>query len=180
MHPQVYYDYLNSIAVERCSLGRLTEARWASEVANASPFATAYPEWRETLIEIRDKQRRASRAVLAVPRRFDETNRVRRSAPNTDNLRQFPVAECNNSAATTTHSGSSPGRVLNFREWKTAPRGSRSAVLDELGPEQRKRMTAGRKLIRLMDLISRDETDDETLDRILEAVEQIVLSRDNR
>jgi 3-hydroxyacyl-CoA dehydrogenase len=38
-------------------------------------------------------------------------------------------------------------------------------------------MSTGEKLIRLMDLISRDETDDETIDRILEAVEQIVLNR---
>ena len=38
-------------------------------------------------------------------------------------------------------------------------------------------MTTGEKLIRLMDLISQDETDDETIDRILEAVEQIVLKR---
>ena len=45
--------------------------------------------------------------------------------------------------------------------------------------EQRRRMTTGEKLIRLMDLISQDETDDETIDRILEAVEQIVLSRRN-
>lgn len=56
IHPQVYYDYLNSIAVECSSLGRLTEARCASEVAIATPFATAYPEWRETFIEIRDRK----------------------------------------------------------------------------------------------------------------------------
>jgi 3-hydroxyacyl-CoA dehydrogenase len=40
-------------------------------------------------------------------------------------------------------------------------------------------MTTGEKLIRLMDLISQDETDDETIDRILEAVEQIILNRRN-
>lgn len=37
-------------------------------------------------------------------------------------------------------------------------------------------MTTGEKLIRLMDLISQDETDDETIERILEAVEDIVMS----
>jgi len=41
-------------------------------------------------------------------------------------------------------------------------------------------MTTGEKLIRLMDLISQDETDDETIDRILEAVEEIVLNRRNK
>jgi tetratricopeptide (TPR) repeat protein len=177
LHPQVYYDYLNSIAVERSSLGLLAEARCASGAAIASPFATAYPEWRETFIEIRHKQRQASRSVLAVPRRINEINSVRRSAGNTHNLMQFPIAECNNSAETTQHPAGKPGRVLNFQEWKTAPKAFGNAVLDEREPEQRERMTPGRKLIRLMDLISRDETDDETIDRILEAVEQIVLSR---
>jgi hypothetical protein len=38
-------------------------------------------------------------------------------------------------------------------------------------------MSTGEKLIRLMDLISHDETDDETIDVILEAVEAIVLGR---
>ena len=40
-------------------------------------------------------------------------------------------------------------------------------------------MTTGEKLIRLMDLISQDETDDATIDRILEAVEEIVFNRRN-
>jgi 3-hydroxyacyl-CoA dehydrogenase len=38
-------------------------------------------------------------------------------------------------------------------------------------------MTTGEKMIRLMDLISQEETDDETIDRILEAVENIVFKR---
>ena len=41
--------------------------------------------------------------------------------------------------------------------------------------EQRLRMTTVEKLIRLMDLISHDDTDDEMIDRILEAVEEIVM-----
>lgn len=38
-------------------------------------------------------------------------------------------------------------------------------------------MTIGEKLIRLMDLISHDDTDDETIDVILKAVEAIVSER---
>jgi hypothetical protein len=42
-------------------------------------------------------------------------------------------------------------------------------------------MTTGEKLIRLMDLVSQDKTDDETIDRILRAAEQIVMkSRDEK
>jgi hypothetical protein len=50
---------------------------------------------------------------------------------------------------------------------------------NEVTSEHKRRMTTGQKLIRLMDLISQDETDDETIDRILEAVEQIVSNRRN-
>ena len=88
---------------------------------------------------------------------------------------QFPLGECNSTAATTGHSVTAPARVLNFQEWKTALKGSSTAGLDEIHRKQRERITPEEKLIRLMDLISRDETDDETIDRILEAVEQIVV-----
>ena len=43
--------------------------------------------------------------------------------------------------------------------------------------EQRRGLSAAEKLIRIMDLISNDETDDETIDCILEAVEELVLKR---
>jgi len=38
-------------------------------------------------------------------------------------------------------------------------------------------MTTGQKLIRLMDLVSQEDTDDETIERILQAVEQILAKR---
>ena len=68
-------------------------------------------------------------------------------------------------------------RVVNLQEWKATFKGSSSPLPEKLSPDQLKCMTTGQKLIRLMDLISQDETDDETIDRILEAVEQIVLNR---
>jgi hypothetical protein len=46
--PHVYYDYMNSFAVELCEVGRLEEAKNVSLIVLASPFAPAYPEWRET------------------------------------------------------------------------------------------------------------------------------------
>lgn len=64
-HPHVYYDYLNSLAVELASNGRFTEARNASRIVLASPFAPAYPEWRETYEEISLKLPRSSRSVVA-------------------------------------------------------------------------------------------------------------------
>ncbi len=53
--PIVYYDALNSLAVELCEVGRLEEARNISNIVLASPYVFAYPEWRETAEEIRLK-----------------------------------------------------------------------------------------------------------------------------
>ena len=66
VHPQAYYDYLNSLAVEFGTLGRLEEATRASRIALSSPFAHAYPEWRQTFEEITYKQERASHSAVAV------------------------------------------------------------------------------------------------------------------
>ncbi|HSF23089.1 MAG TPA: hypothetical protein VLE20_02600, partial [Blastocatellia bacterium] len=64
--PHVYCDYMNSLAVELCAVGRLEEAKNASEIALASPFAPAYPEWHETRYEIELRRRRASRSTVGV------------------------------------------------------------------------------------------------------------------
>jgi hypothetical protein len=164
LQPYAYCDYVNALAVELAETGRLEEARRASVIALASPFAPAYPEWRETFNEIRIKQRCASHSVVP----------VRQQIPGTHNLLRLPEPEPSASATPLDRNRqSTPARILNFQQWKTMLKGA-SNLLEELTPEQRRRMTTGEKLIRLMDLISRDETDDEMIDRILEAVEQIV------
>jgi tetratricopeptide (TPR) repeat protein len=49
---KVYNDYLNSFAVELLEAGRMKEAQNISNIVLASPYAFAYPEWRETGNEI--------------------------------------------------------------------------------------------------------------------------------
>lgn len=175
--PYAYYDYMNTLAVELGEVGRLEQARRASDITLASPFAPAYPEWLETFDEIRLKQRRASRSIVSVPHPIGETHRLLRYVGKRHNLMNFPAPERVNAAALDQRSGDSPARVLNFQEWKTVLRGSSNSLTTKLAPEERQGRTSGEKLIRLMDLISQDDTDDEMIDRILEAVEQIVLNR---
>jgi len=43
-----YFQYLNSYAVELAEFGRIEEAQNVCRITLASPFAFAYPEWRET------------------------------------------------------------------------------------------------------------------------------------
>lgn len=62
--PHVYYDYMNSLAVELCEVGRLEEAQNVSEIVLASPFARAYPEWHETRQDIELRGLRASRSTV--------------------------------------------------------------------------------------------------------------------
>lgn len=73
--PYAYYDYLNTLAVELTEAGRLEEAKNATRIALSSPFAHAYPEWRDTLDDIEHRELRASRSTIAVSKRdHTETN----------------------------------------------------------------------------------------------------------
>lgn len=187
LRPQTYYDYLNNLSVELTEVGRVEQARRASEIALASPFAPAYREWQETFDEITLKQRRASRSTVAVsgfttepaegPHRPREIQTSRRYLDRTHTLVSLPARQ---PAASVEMEGDrpqgSPARVLDFQQWKRRVEPD-YAQLSALSPEQRVEMTTGDKLIRLMDLISHDDTDDETIDVILEAVEAIVLGR---
>jgi len=97
--PYAYYDYLNALAVELTAAGRLQEAKNAARIALASPFAHAYPEWRDTLDDIEHRELRASRSTIAVTKTEPtETNlttlptRSRESAMTTPDGQSRPVA----------------------------------------------------------------------------------------
>jgi len=75
MYPSLYFDYLNSLAVEFGEAGRIQEASNAIDLALASPFANRFPEWTETKREIaqKAKERRKSPApIIAVPSALPE------------------------------------------------------------------------------------------------------------
>jgi tetratricopeptide (TPR) repeat protein len=185
LRPHTYYDYLNTFSVELTEVGRLEQARRASEIALTSPFAPAYPEWQETFDEITVKQRHASHSTVGVSGFRAEPPDAQRSsglssgsrAGKRNKLFRFPIKEISATAEMGSASAEdSQGRVLNFQQWKSRVELD-SAQLSALSSEQRLEMSTGEKLIRLMDLISHDDTDDETIDVILEAVEAIVLGR---
>ena len=106
--PHVYYDYLNSLAVELGEVGRLEEAEHFSQIVLASPFAPAYPEWRETSNEIELKGWRPSRSVVGFTRTPEASNIVRLPASNSLDQRGSigPVAP------------GSPATVLSMQQWK--------------------------------------------------------------
>jgi tetratricopeptide (TPR) repeat protein len=101
--PKSYYDYLNSYAVELGHAGRIEEAQNVSRITLASPYAFAYPEWRETGQDLALRGYRSRSSI-----------RVIQSFPG--NLLQMPEREL---SATRTHPaifGSAP--VTGLKEWK--------------------------------------------------------------
>jgi tetratricopeptide (TPR) repeat protein len=67
-YPSAYYEYLNSLAVELGEVGRIAEAKAASSLAVASPYAAAYPGWVETKIELDEKQPEKTVCLIAIDR----------------------------------------------------------------------------------------------------------------
>lgn len=69
--PAGYFDYLNSYAVELGTVGRLTEACDVIKVVMAAPFSPFYPEWQETLLDLRSKHKPRSRIAFS-PRQIEQ------------------------------------------------------------------------------------------------------------
>jgi tetratricopeptide (TPR) repeat protein len=66
--PFYFYSFHNDLAVELGELGRVAEAEAALEVALASPYASAYPNWAETRQELEAKRKSATPSVVAINR----------------------------------------------------------------------------------------------------------------
>jgi tetratricopeptide (TPR) repeat protein len=65
-YPSVYYEFLNSLAVELGEVGRINEARNVCQLTLASPFASTYPEFAETRDELEAKRSSATASIVAV------------------------------------------------------------------------------------------------------------------
>lgn len=93
--PRLYYDLLNSYAVELNEVGRLQEARNVSALAIASPFGPYYPEWQETYSEVNQRLRkRRSTVAVSMPKPEPEIESTPEpepvKEPNTAKILKFP------------------------------------------------------------------------------------------
>jgi len=148
--PVVFFDYLNSLAVELGKVGRIQEARNVSRLVLASPFAFAYPEWRETAADLKAVHR--SSVVIG-------------ASPDTPrNVLFMPVEHEHRQSSAMW----SPAPVLDFQKWKAKMR------KDKEGPGKKSRMTEKDMLVRLMEIFTNDETTDEQRQKIWEAAEKII------
>lgn len=200
--PHIYYDYLNSFAVELCAAGRLEEAKNVSEIAVASPFAPAYPEWRETREDIELRGRRASRSTVGLNpggetvegSRIDWSSDARNpssvltEAPahsvnvsyataEASNILLFPVREQSVASGLARSSSETrePARVFMMAE-RNKPLGGGTGET----PKEKKSygdLDGRRLLLKIMELTAaKDRTDSELL-AILESIEDILFRR---
>lgn len=164
-HPHVYYDYMNSLAVELCEVGRLEEASNISQIVLASPFAPAYPEWSDTNGEIALRSRRASRSVVAISQWNPESDN--QSTSQTGNLvqmiaaRRSDIAETRDTVAAPTKQRAS---VVNLLEWKNEVNERKGILKDrQTRLKELKKLPTEDKIAEIWGRLGDEDVDDDLL-----------------
>jgi len=160
--PDVFYDYQNSLAVELACVGRFEEARHASEIALASPFANAYPEWRETRREIELGERRPSRAAVSFSR----------DIASAANLLYLPSSDQAGDSEPAAEPMTPSARVLDLMSWKKKMSEAKDATPQD--KKNYKDMDGRELLLRIMELTAATDLTDEELREIVETIERIL------
>jgi hypothetical protein len=182
--------------VELCEVGRLEEAKNVSQIVLASPFAPAYPEWRETREEIELRELRPSRAGVAVSQRTSDAEdfvRLGLPADSSETVSSRTVCQLGNVVSlpvrepdrrdSTDPAEPIPGdqersaRVFSLEEHKKKKKMSEKPN-DELKAkhtqEELNKMTTSELLVAIMNRISND-VGDQALARVLSLLDEIAL-----
>jgi len=150
--PQVYYDTLNSLAVELGEVGRIEEASNISRIVLASPFAFAYPEWRETGQELALRGYKSRSVVSVLKPALDSNNVVPIPMNNNPSLPQQEHA-----------------RVFDLQAWREKmvkePNGD-----DETLPED---MSVQDMAMKILELITDNKDDEENIRKLMESAIKI-------
>lgn len=164
-YPPMYHNYLNSVAVEMIEVGRLEEASNISNIVLATPYANAYPEWRETGVVLLVRGYRTPRSTLY----FAD------SKPK--NLFHLPETECGDSQDSPVAPqpeckvSQPPARILNYVDWKRKmvkePNGDQTP---NITPQEIERMSEQDMIVKIFRLSSQEGLTWEQLRDILEHV----------
>ena len=149
VEPRLYYDFLNSYAVELGEAGYIHEARNISRIVINSPFAFAYPEWQETANDLKEPNRSL---VIIGPSKF---------VPN--NVLPMPASE---HVETEQTSYNQPAKVFNLQrlrkkmaKGKKGKKDNGEKVFDENVDE----MDDKDLLATLIQIAAKDDVDEEKL-----------------
>lgn len=157
MPPRVYFDYLNSLAVELWEVGRKYEARNVIRHVLESPFIIAYPEWRETGDDLRE----ANRSFVVIdPSPLKPRNVLTMPTLERDGA-EFPAW------------AGQPAQIVSYQELK------RRMGKKKKGNGKRKAedMDVRDMMFRIMEIYCNDQTSDEQRVKIWEAAEKIAASK---
>jgi hypothetical protein len=151
--PHMYFDTLNSLAVELLEAGRIREASSISRIVLASPYAFAYPEWRETAQEIAERGYR-SRAQVSV-----------KLQPTPSNVSHIPQRDASSAHAAYWTD------ILSFQKWKQKmvkePNGDQTV---DITTQELDRMSEQDMIVKIFRLSSQEGLTREQLREILEHV----------
>ena len=168
-YPALYNNYLNSRAVDLLEVGQIAEAQNLSNIVLASPYADAYPEYRETSIDIALRARRASRSVVSLVQ----------LGLNAQNVLRLPSSEYANDSPVGTASGSQkPARILYMQKWKEQmgkePNGN------EKKDEAHEEMTERELIYKIVNLITQPGISEQKRLAMLRSVERIAAMPDEK
>jgi hypothetical protein len=150
--PLVYFDFLNSYAVELGETGRKKEACNISRSVASSPFIHAYPEWQETARELKSPNR-----SLAA---------VERSSRSTHNVLYMPEIQHSTKPQIRYNQ---PARVFNLQSWKQ----KMSKASNDTAKKSSQEMTDIELVMGIMQLSSQPHLGEDQLRRMLAAIEKI-------
>jgi hypothetical protein len=153
--PIARYQYLNSLAVEFGSIGKIEEAGNVCRVVLASPYVFAYPEWRETGAETARRGYK-SRSSVSVIKSFSEPEKLQ-------NVLQLPERP----SAPPSSEPRKPASILNYLEWKEKM-GKNGE--DKIDPQK---MSEREVLLKIIELSSGEEVTERELRQILDAIVKI-------
>lgn len=162
LQPHTYYDYLNNLAVELGMVGQLEEARRVSQIASASPYASVYPEWHETLNEINSKTRRVSRSMVGAPQAPSEKpeSPTRILSWSNDHVRQADPAQ---------QSETPSAIIISLQDWKKKlEKKSTDNIRKKPTAEEIESMDFMEKQAAITRFVYADQVNEEMLDSILE------------
>jgi tetratricopeptide (TPR) repeat protein len=162
---KIYYTYLNSYAVELIEVGRIEEARNISKIVLASPYAFAYPEWRETGADIARRGYK-SRSSVPVIQSFSEPKNFH--TEKFQNVLQLPER---NSVSISSESNQ-PAQIFNYLDWKKKmgkDNGEETNIDD---------MSDTDIFMEIMHLSSQETITRKQLQQILDAVKKITSKKD--
>ena len=158
-YPSLYCNYLNSLAIEIAEAGRVEEAQNVCRIMLASPYASAYPEMRETWDEVQLRGYHMSRSVVSVTQKIRPQNLFHLpERERTEKFRRNPFHQ--------------PREVTKLEDWRKKMVKEPNGTPHDDKPS--KKLDDREKMLRIIQLVSEPERTDKELEIILEAVEKIV------